>query len=276
MHHQCMTSSTAPEAHQRFVRRALAQISADPRFVGLAAAGSWAEGTMDDFSDLDLLLAIEPAHIEEVMKQRQQIAGSLGRVLASFTGEHVGEPRLIIALYSDPLLHVDLKFVSVEDAARRVDEPVVLWERDGRLSQVLKREKGVFPPPNAQWIEDRFWIWIHAGTSRAARGELFDAIEFLSFIRVNVLGPLGLWRAGRAPMGTRRVEVHAPALAAAMKDTLVAHDKKACLSAFERCAQIYLQLRSADVIRRSAAEEAAMAYLAAMRAAAAQIPQANI
>ncbi|MEJ0038039.1 MAG: oxalate:formate antiporter [Gammaproteobacteria bacterium] len=218
---------------------------------------------MDEFSDLDLVLAVEPAHVQEVMLERQEIAASLGRLLVSFTGEHVGEPRLIIGLYADPLLHVDLKFVSLEDAARRVDEPVVLWERDGRLSQLLKREKGLFPSPNEQWIEDRFWIWMHAGASRVARGELFDAIEFLSFIRVNVLGPLGLQRAGRKPMGTRRVETHVPTLAADMTGTLATYDTEACFAAFERCARIYRQLRSADVIRRSDAEEAAMAYLAA-------------
>lgn len=222
---------------------------------------------MDEFSDLDLVLAVEPACIEDVMAQRQTIAESLGPLLTSFTGEHVGEPRLIIGLYDEPLLHVDLKFVSLDDAGKRIDEPVVLWERDGRLSQVLTRERGVFPAPNEQWIEDRFWIWMHAGAARAARGELFDAIEFLSFIRVSVLGPLGLQRAGQKPMGTRRVETHAPALAADMKGTLAAYDVAACLAAFERCAQIYRQLRSADVIRRSKAEDAAMAYLAARRLA---------
>jgi hypothetical protein len=220
---------------------------------------------MDEFSDLDLVLAVEPARFEEVMAHRQQIVESLGHLLASFTGEHVGEPRLVIGLYDDPLLHVDLKFVSLDDAARRIDEPVVLWERDGRFSHVLTREKGVFPSPNEQWIEDRFWIWMHAGAARAARGELFDAIEFLSFIRASVLGPLGLQRAGRKPMGTRRVETHVPALTADMKGTLAAHDAAACFAAFERCAQIYRRLRGADVIRRSTAEEAAMAYLAARR-----------
>ena len=257
-----MTPRTAPQAHQRFVRQAIARLSADARFVGLAAAGSWAEDTMDDFSDLDLVLAIEPAHMEEVMTQRQDIAAALGHLLASFTGEHVGELRFLIGLYADSLLHVDLKFVSLDDAASRVDEPVVLWERDGRFSRVLQREKGVFPSPNGQWIEDRFWIWMHAGASRVARGELFDAIEFLSFIRVSVLGPLGLQRAGRKPMGTRRVEIHVPTLAADLKGTLAVHDAEACFAAFERCAQIYRQLRTAEVVRRSEAEEAAMDYLA--------------
>ena len=36
---------------------------------------------------------------------------------ATFTGEHVGESRVLICLYGPPLLHVDLKFVSLSDAA---------------------------------------------------------------------------------------------------------------------------------------------------------------
>jgi hypothetical protein len=31
-------------------------------------------------------------------------------LLVGFTGEHVGEPRVLICLYGPPVLHVDLKF----------------------------------------------------------------------------------------------------------------------------------------------------------------------
>jgi len=262
-----MIPSSAPAAHREFVRRAVDVLAADERFVGLAAAGSWAENTMDEFSDLDLVLAVEPARIDEVMAQRQVIAASLGDLLVSFTGEHVGEPRLIIGLYDGPLLHVDLKFVTLDDAGKRVDEPVVIWEREGRLSQLLGRGKGVFPAPDAQWIEDRFWIWVHAAASRVARGELFDAIEFLSFLRVNVLGPLSLQKAGRKPMGTRRVESALPAFTQELIGTLSNHDKTSCFAAIVKCAELYRQLRSENVTRHTKAEQAAMAYLAAVTAA---------
>jgi hypothetical protein len=36
---------------------------------------------------------------------------------SAFSGEHVGEPRALICLYGPPLLPVDLKFVSLSDAA---------------------------------------------------------------------------------------------------------------------------------------------------------------
>ena len=69
----------------------------------------------------------------------------LGRPVRRLTGEHVGEPRLLICLYDSPLLHVDLKFMSIADIEKRVDEPVVLWERDNRLSQSFASSIGVYP-----------------------------------------------------------------------------------------------------------------------------------
>lgn len=257
--------TTALATHQSFISSTLSCLAVDQRLVGVAAAGSWAENSMDEFSDLDLIIAVEPEHLGQVMSERHSIAASLGELLAAFTGEHVGEPRLLICLYDSPLLHVDLKFVSIADVRTRVDEPVVLWERDNRLSQAFASSTGVYPLPNEQWIEDRFWIWIHYGTGKVARGELFEALDFISYLRSTVLGPLGLLRAGCKPSGVRRIEQLVPALAKALEGTVALHEHESCYSALERCIEIYRSLRSATVIRRESAEEAAIAYLQIMR-----------
>jgi hypothetical protein len=127
------------------------------------------------------------------MGDRHAIAASLGHLLAAFTGEHVGEPRVLICLYDNPLLHVDLKFVSLEDVCLRVEDPVVFWQRAGRVGHALIGEQAKFPAPDRRWIEDRFWVWVHYASARIGRGELFEAIDFLSFLRLNVLSaPSGL------------------------------------------------------------------------------------
>ncbi len=72
------------------------------------------------------------------MNERIKIAANLGTLLSAFTGEHVGEPRLLICLYGPELLHVDLKFVSINDIAHRVKDPVILWERGNCVSEALK------------------------------------------------------------------------------------------------------------------------------------------
>ena len=198
---------TLPDGHRRVLVSLVERLSADPRIVGVAVAGSFVFDVMDEFSDLDLVVAVEPAQLEDVLGERQRMAGSLGSLLAAFTGEHVGEPRLLICLYGDPLLHVDLKFVALPDAARReIEEPVILWERDGRLAAALASRPPVPPRADGERVrmENRFSIWVHYTAAKITQGELFETIDSLAYLRRHVLGPLGLERRGLRPTGVRR------------------------------------------------------------------------
>ena len=255
-----MLPSSIPESHREFLLQSIDRLKTDQRIVGIAAGGSFITNSMDEFSDLDLIIAVEPAHFAEVMSERMNVAASLGKLLAAFTGEHVGEPRVLICLYEAPLLHVDLKFVSLEDVAIRVEDPAVLWERDGRLSSALAQSKAEFPTRSPQWIEDRFWIWVHYAATKIARGELFEAIDFLAFLRGTVLGPLALARAGARPSGVRKIETTAPAFALQLRHTIATHDAEDCLRALRSCVELYRSL----VPRKSPerVEDAAMEYLA--------------
>src|SRR5258708_26006866 len=130
--------SSLPAAHRDFfLRRAVETLGADPRVVGIAAGGSYLGDTMDEFSDLDLVIGVEPDAHAAVLAAAQSIAGTLGPLLAASAGDHVGEPRLLICLYDAPLLHVDLKFVALPDVALRVEDPAIMWQREGRLSSAL-------------------------------------------------------------------------------------------------------------------------------------------
>lgn len=249
-----------PPAHRAFLDHALPLLAGDPRIAGVAAAGSYADDAMDAFSDLDLLLACEPANHASLMRDRATLAAQLGPLVAAFTGEHVGEPRLLICLYGPPALHVDFKVVTLADLATRADEPVVLWEREGRMTAALAQGTGAFPQPDAQWIEDRFWVWVHYGALKIARGELQEAFDFLSYLRVTVLGPLGLARAGRKPMGVRRVEAE-PALARQLSATLGALERTALVQALEHAIAAYRVLRPSTITFNTAAERVATDFL---------------
>jgi len=254
-----------PEPHAAFLRSGVARLSEDRRLVGVAAGGSYLSRTMDEFSDLDLVIAVEPEAYASVGRERRTIAERLGPVLAAFTGEHVGEPRVLICLYGPPLLHVDLKFVRLADAAERVEDAAVLWERDGRLTAAFATRPARFPEPDLQWIEDRFWVWVHYGATKIGRGELFEACDFLGFLRTQVLGPLSLKLRGARPTGVRRLEQLAPDLAAEMRATLAAYDARSCALALASAAGMYRRLRQAvaagPLSLRPEAEHAAMAYL---------------
>lgn len=259
-------SDGLPEDHATVLRRLLASISDDERFIGLAAGGSLLTGAVDRYSDLDLLVVVDSAHHAAVMSTRQQLAGEWGKLLVAFTGEHVGEPRLLICLYDDPVLHVDLKFVTVDELEHRIEDPTVLWERGCDVSAVIDRTRAAPLKLDVQWIEDRFWKWVHYAAAKLGRGELFEVIDFLSFLRAQVLAPLYLAQRGEEPRGVRRIEQRAPTFAVELERTVAGYDRRQCAEAVRHCIELYRNLRrgvgSADLVHRTAAEQASTHYLA--------------
>ncbi len=269
-------ADATPPPHRDFLHRAVHVLSRDDRIAGVAVAGSLAEGNADEWSDVDLVIAVEPDSHQSVMDERHHIAAGLGELAAAFTGEHVGDPRLLVCLYDNPALHVDLKFVPLPDAVPVVDNPVVLWARDDRLEAVLRQRVGAYPFPNRQWIEDRFWIWIHYLAGKIARGEQFEAMEGLSFLRVTVLAPLGLANAGTSSSGVRRLEEKSPELATALAATVPDYDRDSLWTALDAAVTLYQRLRDESdesgesgesVTRRHEAEAIAIRPLIAVRTA---------
>ena len=225
---------------------------------------------MDEHSDLDLVIAVEEAAREAVMGERIELARSLGPLLTAFPGEHVGAPHLLICFYGPPLLHVDLKFVTLAEAAKRVDENLVLFDRNDRLAQTLATRAPAYPQPDLQWIEDRIWGWVHYLGAKIARGELFETIDGLGFIRARVLGPLILAERGAQPTGVRRIECAAPDAVEPLRATLPTHDADSCLRALRATIALYRSLRERvatdALVRRADAERESVAFLDASEA----------
>ncbi|HWM38633.1 MAG TPA: aminoglycoside 6-adenylyltransferase, partial [Streptomyces sp.] len=102
----------------------IATAEGDPRVLAVIAAGSVADGTADEYSDLDLVLVCTDEGRHGVLADAQDFARRSGPLLVAFTGEHVGEPRLLIALYGPEPRHVDLKFIGIGDLDTRVEDGI--------------------------------------------------------------------------------------------------------------------------------------------------------
>ena len=239
----------------------IAAAEQDPRFLAVLAAGSIATGTPDEYSDLDLVLVCTDATAREVLAEGKKFAAGVGPLLVSFTGEHVGEPRLLIALYGPPPKHVDLKFIGLSELDHRVEDGVVLWQRDDQVEQRLKLTEAVWPQPDPQWIEDRFWTWVHYIAVKIGRGELFEAVEGLGALRGVSIVPLILSGRTDRPAGLRRVEALAPELVPQLKETVAAPDRTDSLRALRAAVELYRQVRPADLVRRTEAEQVVIAYV---------------
>lgn len=250
---------------QQFAKRAAELLKNDPNVIGLAVAGSWITNEIDPYSDLDLILVTR----EQVAGNRQAMlayAEQLGKLLNAFTGEHVGEPRLLICLYDDPLLHVDIKFLTLPEFHARIENPDILLDREDALAGVITATTAVWPYPDYQWLEDRFWTWVHYTATKMGRGEYFEAMDSIGFLRARVLAPLMQVKNGIRPKALRKVEKELPSTDI---DDLIAtvadYDPAAIAEALMHCVRIYKTLRAqlfpTDITLHTTTEQRSMAYL---------------
>ena len=234
---------TLPRTHKKLLQGIIENLSARSDLLGLAIGGSFVTNQMDNYSDLDLKVIADPNEWESVREARSRIAASVGPLVSAFTAEHIGVPQMLICLYGDIPIHVDLAFMVPEELASRPEDPVVLWDRDGKLHQVLSSSKPCPTTVDWQWMEDRIWTWIHYTATRAARGELFEAIRFLSFLLWTVLGPIAVQASGGRPHGLRRFEQIAGTYVDKMRPIVASYDKNMVVHALFEIAENYRSFR---------------------------------
>ena len=231
--------------HAEFAYRAKMTLETDENVIGLAVAGSWLTNEMDEFSDLDLILATKTRISDDKCKMIAY-AKRLGDFLSGFTGEHVGEPRVLICLYDNPLLHVDIKFLTLSEFHSRIETPTILLDKDNQLQTALNNSTAKFPYPDFQWIEDRFWIWVHYALLKIGRGEYFEAYDFFSFLRMVVFGPLLHIKNGNLPRGVRKVETELEAEDfKKLELTMPCYERQSLLDSLRNSVSLYRHLRSA-------------------------------
>lgn len=253
---------------KQFAERVVKVVKDDPRVIGLAAAGSWINDELDEFSDLDLILVTQQK-ISDDKNSMLAYAESFGELLSGFTGEHVGEPRVLICLYNDPLLHVDIKFLTPGEFRHRIETPAILSDTNGQLESILKETEPKFPYPDYQWIEDRFWTWIHYALLKIGRGEFVEAMDFFAFLRMSVFGPLLHIKNGLLPRGVRKMEELLPAndLDQLLR-TIPTYSGTSLLGSLQQSVTLYRQLRSvlypSGIIHQSKAEKKVMEYFEAI------------
>jgi predicted nucleotidyltransferase len=216
----------------------------DENVIGLAVAGSWLTNEIDEFSDLDLIL-VTKQKISNDKNLMLDYAKRLGNFLSGFTGEHVGEPRVLICLYDNPLLHVDIKFLTLDEFHTRIETPSLLIDKNGQLEKAISNSQAKFPYPDYQWIEDRFWTWIHYALLKIGRGEYLEAYDFMGFLRMVVFGPLLHIKNDNLPRGVRKVEKDLKSEdLVKLKLTIPTYERQSLLDSLRNAVTLYRQLRT--------------------------------
>ncbi|WP_293305950.1 aminoglycoside 6-adenylyltransferase [Pedobacter sp. UBA5917] len=254
---------------QHFAQHATEILKNDESVIGLAVGGSWLSNEIDRYSDLDLIL-VTKEKVSADQSKMLQYANQLGEMISAFTGEHVGEPRVLICLYDNPLLHVDIKFLTPDEFASRVENPVLLIDRDNQLKLILDQTEAQFPYPDYQWIEDRFWTWMHYTMLKIGRGEYLEAFDFFGFLRMIVFGPLLHIKNNNLPRGVRKVEtqLHTKDFNL-LKSTIADYNRASLIGSLENAIELYKNLRKElyayDIKQNDKAEAAVMKYLTTIK-----------
>jgi predicted nucleotidyltransferase len=216
---------------------------ADPDVMAMVVTGSFATGDADELSDIDLRVYVRPDAVESVVARIPDLAAAAGRVVALFVAEHLGIPTLTIVLYDD-LVHVDFDVVAADRAAEHNDglPAVVLWERQP-ISDALP---GTYDPEIAagvRWLEARIWTWSWYIQSKVLRGELYETLDGLQYVRDQVLFRLLAFHGERRPAGGRRAETvvgeHGDAFARTVPTSL---DPASILAALREEIDLYRRL----------------------------------
>lgn len=253
--------------HHREKLEALALTSLDdPDVVGMTIKGSFALDIADEFSDLDLSFVIRDDKLEDAQGRRMELVEAPGVPVATFTGEHVGLPQLLIVLYDD-LVHADFHYVALSAFPdQEGDLPCrVIWERDGMLSDRLATAPSPSPHVDVARIEARMWTWIWYTQTKILRGEVYEALDALQFMRSRVLFPLLAVTRGQRPGGSRRAEQLLGEFQEDFEATVAAPNRPATMKALEKTADLYLQLAD-PVLEQQGVEKAEDARRAALTA----------
>jgi predicted nucleotidyltransferase len=209
--------------------------------VGLVVSGSVATGSADEFSDLDLKIVTSDDAYDVSLAHREELVAACGVPVASFTAEHVGHPGMLIVLYDD-LVHIDFYLVPLGELAEKNGGMAshVVWSRTD-LEAILS-EPVEAAGADLAWIEARMWTWVWYTHSKILRGELYEALDALQYLRSNVLFALLAESAGMKPSGSRRAEQHVGDLGSLFARTVPALERQQVMDALRAAVEIYRKL----------------------------------
>lgn len=233
---------------------------------GMAVAGSFALGIADEYSDVDLQLVATDDGYDAVVAAQEEVIAACGTPVARFPADHTGLPELTIVLYDD-LVHVDFLPIRLSDlAGKNQGLPAkVLWERDGSVTRELAKPADRKQAVDLEWIERRMWTWFWYAQSKILRGEVYEALDGLAWLRATVLFPLLGATRGENVSGARRVESLLAELADDFARTSSGPDRAAVMDALRTVHALYT--RMADPLLEERGIEPATAARAAVTAA---------
>ena len=237
--------------HYQILQKAVALLAADHRVQGIYLTGSFANGSPDLYSDLDINLIVPTKERETVIKDHQQLREGIAEVATQFPATHLKNPNQIIVFYigSYPI-HVDYEYKISEDLkpVAKGKGAFIVLDKTGELNSWKQACLGVTEDvspaaDNLQYFEDRFWGWIVYTHGKIKRGELWEARDAIEYMRSNVLNRLACYQLGLVNEGNRRLEAKfTPEILNMLEKTVPeGHNKESYTTALSNTIDAYIK-----------------------------------
>jgi hypothetical protein len=151
--------------------------------------GSLAAGQVDYFSDIDLYAFVWDDDFESAFAEREAIANSWGSVLFHYLGDHMPAGKYQLIVWYEGPLHLDLMFRKWPETAPhwKWRNSIILNDSGGVIAR-LKSESDLLQSPDLTWeqlstLNQKFWGWVAYTFGMILRGELWEALDNIAWIR---------------------------------------------------------------------------------------------
>jgi predicted nucleotidyltransferase len=238
------------ERHRVLVDRFVALCREDDRIVAAFVGGSYARGTADAYSDLDLGLITTDAAYADFFAERAAFIRRLGNPV--FLDEFRDDGFRPTFFILDDGVHGELAF-GREGAFRHIHggPHVVLLDKTGLLKDVTFPEDRLSPPEQREQLRRLlYWFWhdlYQHFITALARDQLWTAVGTLEEMRRTCVDLARLAAdAGKVPEGYEKVElVVPPERLAGLEWTFCPSDRGALLRATRAIVDYYRQIAPA-------------------------------
>lgn len=235
----------APEGIRVAIGRFREGVQGDPRVLAAFVGGSFAAGTWDEHSDLDLYVIADDADYDEVFAERVSFIEAMGQVLLAEDFDGFGFDMVVFMLAGGIEGELGLGrasgFTHIHGGPHRVlaDREEILEGVEFELARPSAGEQAESVERTVSW----FWRHLSLFATAAARGRAWTAFGYLEHARRNALNLVWLLEdPGSWPGGFDGFEdVAGGEQVAAMATTLVGVDLESQRAAAGTLARLVAQ-----------------------------------
>lgn len=188
-----------PEPQSHLINRLAELFAQDERILACWLRGSFAKGTSDHYSDIDLALAVDDEQFHYAFRSLREQACGAGECVIAWDSPKDINGAGFTAFYSDcNFLDVKVYRASRVPNIPPADPMRAIFDRQGILDQprvVADPEDSLDPPvgDTAHWKMIFFWICVYSAVRFVKREEYWYAAGMINSIRGTLAQILWLW-----------------------------------------------------------------------------------